>query len=247
MKYRWVTHHMIGKFKVKMKKKKLVALTGAGISAESGIATFRDSDGLWEHYSVEEVASAEGYRKNPKLVIDFANDRREQCVNAQPNQGHKLLAELEKEYDVTVITQNIDDLHERAGSSHIIHLHGELMKCCSENDLSIPLPLPEGRLRMTTEDRDAQGHRLRPFIVYFGEPVPRMEDAVREVETADIFVIIGTSLNVYPAAGLVQFVPRGTPIYLIDPKDVPGSSQFVHIKMGAGKGMAELINKLHNS
>ncbi|CQB87685.1 NAD-dependent deacetylase [Chlamydia trachomatis] len=121
------------------------------------------------------------------------------------------------------------------------------MKCCSESDLSTPLPLPDGRLRMTTDDRDAYGNRLRPFIVYFGEPVPRMEDAVREVEEADIFVIIGTSLNVYPAAGLVQFVPRGTPIYLIDPKDVPGSSHFVHIKMGAGKGMAELINRLHNS
>ncbi len=227
-------------------KQKIVALTGAGISAESGIATFRDSDGLWEHYSVEEVASAEGYRRNPQLVIDFANDRREQCVKAQPNKGHKLLAELETDYDVTIITQNIDDLHERAGSSHIIHLHGELMKCCSECDLSTPLPLPEGRLRMTLMDKDAQGYQLRPFIVYFGEPVPRMEDAMRETQTADIFLIIGTSLNVYPAAGLVQFVPHNVPIYVIDPKDIPGSSQYHHIKMGAGKGMEELIKILRN-
>lgn len=227
-------------------RKKIVALTGAGISAESGIATFRDSGGLWEQYSVEEVASAEGYRRNPKLVIDFANDRREQCVNALPNNGHKLLASLEKEYDVTVITQNIDDLHERAGSSHIIHLHGELMKCCSERDLATPLPLPEGRLRMTLDDKDEYGHQLRPFIVYFGEPVPRMEDAVYEVQNADIFLIIGTSLNVYPAASLVQFVPNGTPVYVIDPKEVPGSDRYTHIKMGAGKGMETLIKILHN-
>lgn len=227
-----------------MKRKKIVALTGAGISAESGIATFRDSDGLWEQYSVEEVASAEGYRRNPELVINFANDRREQCVKAEPNQGHKLLAELEKEYEVTVITQNIDDLHERAGSSHIIHLHGELMKCCSERDLSTPLPLPEGRLRMTLDDKDEMGYQLRPFIVYFGEPVPRMEEAIHEAETADILLIVGTSLNVYPAAGLVQFVPHGTPIYLIDPKEVASAVHYEHIQMGAGAGMVEFIKRL---
>lgn len=229
-----------------MKRKKIVALTGAGISAESGIATFRDSDGLWERYSVEEVASADGYRRNPQLVIDFANDRREQCLKAQPNEGHLLLAKLEEDYDVTVITQNIDDLHERAASSHIIHLHGELMKCCSERDLSTPLPLPEGRLRMTLEDKAEDGSQLRPFIVYFGEPVPRMEDAITEAEQADIFLIVGTSLNVYPAAGLVRFVPRSTPVFIIDPKEVPGSNQFEHIRMGAGKGMAELMKRLRN-
>ena len=229
-----------------MKRKKIVALTGAGISAESGIATFRDSDGLWERYSVEEVASSDGYRRNPQLVIDFANDRREQCLKAQPNEGHLLLAKLEEDYDVTVITQNIDDLHERAGSSHIIHLHGELMKCCSERDLSTPLPLPEGRLRMTLEDKAEDGSQLRPFIVYFGEPVPRMEDAIAEAEQADIFLIVGTSLNVYPAAGLVRFVPRSTPVFIIDPKEVPGSNQYEHIRMGAGKGMAELMKRLRN-
>ncbi len=231
---------------IDMKRKKIVALTGAGISAESGIATFRDSDGLWERYSVEEVASADGYRRNPQLVIDFANDRREQCLKAQPNEGHLLLAKLEEDYDVTVITQNIDDLHERAGSSHIIHLHGELMKCCSERDLSTPLPLPEGRLRMTLEDKAEDGSQLRPFIVYFGEPVPRMEDAIAEAVQADIFLIVGTSLNVYPAAGLVRFVPRSTPVFIIDPKEVPGSNQFEHIRMGAGKGMAELMKRLRN-
>lgn len=227
-----------------MSRKRIVALTGAGISAESGIATFRDSDGLWEQYSVEEVASADGYRRNPQLVIDFANERREQCAKALPNDGHKLLASLEDEYDVTIITQNIDDLHERAGSTDIIHLHGELMKCCSERDLSTPLPLPEGRMRMTLQDKATDGSQLRPFIVYFGEPVPRMEEAIRATEQADIFLIIGTSLNVYPAAGLVQYTPQGIPIYLIDPKDVRGSYGFEHIKMGAGKGMAELIKRL---
>lgn len=227
-------------------KKRLVVLSGAGISAESGIATFRDSGGLWEKYSVEDVASAEGYRRNPELVINFANDRREQCAQAQPNNAHKLLAELEKDYDVVIITQNIDDLHERAGSTHVIHLHGELMKCCSERDISKPLPLPEGRLRMSINDKDEYGNRLRPFIVYFGEPVPRMEDAMIEAQKADIFLIVGTSLNVYPAAGLVQFVPSGTPIYLIDPKDVPGSNQFYHIKMGASEGMKEFIKRIED-
>lgn len=224
-----------------MKKKlKLVALTGAGMSAESGIATFRDSGGLWEQYDVEDVASAEGFRRNPELVINFANDRREQCVQAMPNEGHMLLADLEDDLDVTVVTQNIDDLHERAGSSHVIHLHGELMKCCSVANLSNPLPLPEGRLRMTVEDQDERGNMLRPFIVYFGEPVPRMTDAMREVEQADIFLIVGTSLNVYPAAGLVQFVRKGVPIYLIDPKEVPGSSSFHHLRMGGSEGMKVL-------
>lgn len=223
-----------------MKKKlRIVALTGAGMSAESGIATFRDSDGLWEQYDVQDVASAEGFRRNPELVINFANDRREQCAKAQPNKGHKIMAELEDDFEVCVITQNIDDLHERAGSSNVIHLHGELMKCCSVNNLSTPLPLPEGRLRMTIEDKDENGAMLRPFIVYFGEPVPKMMDATLEVENADIFLIVGTSLNVYPAAGLVHYVPHGTPIYLIDPKEVPGASGFQHLKMGGSEGMEQ--------
>lgn len=191
-----------------------------------------------------DVASAEGFRRNPELVINFANDRREQCLQAQPNEAHRLLAQLEEEYEVIVVTQNIDDLHERAGSSHVIHLHGELMKCCSVRDLATPLPLPEGRIRMTMEDRDETGAMLRPFIVYFGEPVPRMEDAIREAERADIFLIIGTSLAVYPAAGLSHFVPRTAPIYLIDPKEVPGASGFHHIKKGASEGMREFLRLL---
>lgn len=226
-----------------MKKKlKIVALTGAGMSAESGIATFRDSDGLWEQYDVQDVASAEGFRRNPELVINFANDRREQCAQAQPNEGHKIMAELEKDFEVCVITQNIDDLHERAGSTNVIHLHGELMKCCSVANLSKPLPLPEGRLRMTMEDKDERGNMLRPFIVYFGEPVPRMTDAMIEAQKADIFLIVGTSLNVYPAAGLVHYIPQGVPIFLIDPKDVPGASGFHHFKMGGSEGMKEFKN-----
>lgn len=221
------------------KKLKIVALTGAGMSAESGIATFRDAGGLWEKYSVEEVASAEGFRRNPELVINFANDRREQCANTLPNEGHRILAQLEKDYNVTVVTQNIDDLHERAGSSHIIHLHGELMKCCSVRNLSRPLPLPGGRLRMSIEDKDENGYMLRPFIVYFGEPVPKMTEAMEEAMTADIFLIVGTSLNVYPAAGLVQYVKSGVPIYLIDPNDVVGSGSFHHLRMGGSEGMRQ--------
>ena len=187
--------------------KKLVILTGAGMSAESGISTFRDSGGLWEQYPVEQVATPEGYRANPKLVIDFYNARRKELQRVKPNRGHELIAELEKDFDVTVITQNVDNLHERAGSHHVIHLHGELTKVTSSRDPNNPAYIKELKpeeWEVKMGDLAADGSQLRPFIVWFGEAVPEIETAIGYVEQADIFVIIGTSMNVYPAAGLLQ-------------------------------------------
>ena len=193
------------------------------MSAESGFSTFRDAGGLWEQYPVEKVATPEGWQEDPNLVTDFYNGLRQQLVAARPNRGHEILAEMEQDYDVRIITQNVDDLHERAGSSHIIHLHGELMKVCSSRDPDNPhfiRTLPQTHLQVAHGERAGDGSLLRPWIVWFGEAVPRLTDAIAEVEQADIFVIIGSSLNVYPAAGLVHYVPAGAPIYLIDPKEV---------------------------
>ena len=229
--------------------KKVVILTGAGMSAESGISTFRDSGGLWEQHRVEDVATIEGYQRNPELVINFYNERRRQLPLVKPCRGHELVAALEKDFDVTVITQNVDDLHERAGSTHVIHLHGELMKATSSwapNDPKQIITLPPDHLDIHMGDTAADGSQLRPFIVWFGEAVPEIERAADESSRADIYVVIGTSLNVYPAAGLVQFVPDEAPIYLIDPKEVPWSSthRFHHIRKGASEGMEELITLL---
>lgn len=193
------------------------------MSAESGFSTFRDAGGLWEQYPVEKVATPEGWQEDPNLVTDFYNGLRQQLVAARPNRGHEILAEMEQDYDVRIITQNVDDLHERAGSSHVIHLHGELMKVCSSRDPDNPhfiRTLPQTHLQVPHGERAGDGSLLRPWIVWFGEAVPRLTDAIAEVEQADIFVIIGSSLNVYPAAGLVHYVPAGAPIYLIDPKEV---------------------------
>ena len=203
--------------------KRLVILTGAGMSAESGFSTLRDAGGLWEQYPVEKVATPEGWQEDPNLVTDFYNGLRQQLVAARPNRGHEILAEMEQDYDVRIIPQNVDDLHERAGSSHVIHLHGELMKVCSSRDPDNPhfiCTLPQTHLQVAHGERAGDGSLLRPWIVWFGEAVPRLTDAIAEVEQADIFVIIGSSLNVYPAAGLVHYVPNGAPIYLIDPKEV---------------------------
>ena len=229
--------------------KKLVILTGAGMSAESGISTFRDSGGLWEQYPVEQVATPEGYRANPKLVIDFYNARRKELQRVKPNRGHELIAELEKDFDVTVITQNVDNLHERAGSHHVIHLHGELTKVTSSRDPNNPAYIKELKpeeWEVKMGDLAADGSQLRPFIVWFGEAVPMIETAIGYAEQADIFVIIGTSLNVYPAAGLLYYVPADVPVYLIDPKEVAiASGRKVHvIKKGASEGMEELKNML---
>lgn len=229
--------------------KNLVVLTGAGMSAESGISTFRDSGGLWDRYPVEQVATPEGYAANPRLVIDFYNERRKQLLEVKPNRGHELLAELEQEFQVTVITQNVDNLHERAGSSHVIHLHGELTKVTfswQPNNPEYIRELKPEEYEVHIGDLAPDGSQLRPFIVWFGEAVPMIETAVEYAEKADIFVIIGTSLNVYPAAGLLNYVPAGVPVYLIDPKQVAiASGRKVHvIQKGASEGMAELKKML---
>ena len=229
--------------------KKLVFLTGAGISAESGISTFRDSGGLWEQYPVEAVASIQGYERNPELVLRFYNERRAQLGSVQPNEGHLLVASLDKEFDVTVITQNVDDLHERAGSHKIIHLHGDLTKATSTrnpNDPKCIVTLPADNPVIKMGDKAKDGSQLRPFIVWFGESVPMIEPAVKEVAQADILVVIGTSLNVYPAAGLLNYADARCKIYLIDPQDVPydPSLGIRHIKKGASEGMKELCELL---
>ena len=229
--------------------KNLVVLTGAGMSAESGISTFRDAGGLWEQYPVEQVATPEGYAANPELVINFYNDRREQLLKVKPNRGHILLAGLEKHFNVTVITQNVDNLHERAGSRHVIHLHGELTKVTSSLQPNNPKCIKELKpeeFRVKMGDKAADGSQLRPFIVWFGEPVPMIETAIDEAMKADIFVIIGTSLNVYPAAGLLNYVPEKTPVYLIDPNEVNVTSgRKVHIiRKGASAGVEELQKML---
>lgn len=198
-------------------KKKLVVLSGAGISAESGIKTFRDSDGLWEGHNVTDVATPEGWQRNPGLVLDFYNQRRRQLHEVQPNAGHLILAELEKDYDVQIITQNVDNLHEQAGSSKVLHLHGELFKVRSTRRQDHIL---EWQHDLNLGDVDELGHQLRPHIVWFGEAVPALEEALHLTQQADIFVVIGTSLQVYPAAGLIEYTPSFIPLYYIDPKPV---------------------------
>lgn len=228
-------------------KKKVVFLTGAGMSVESGFKTFRGNDGLWEDYPVEQVASHEGWLANPTLVTEFYNKLRRKLWDAQPCEGHRLIAEMEKDYNVTVLTQNVDNLHEKAGSTHVTHLHGELSKVCSSDN-----PYDERYIKeLSPEDNDVtpgtkagDGSLLRPFIVFFGESVPMLNPAAEEAAQADIFVIIGTSLVVYPAASLVRFVPRGCPVYLIDPNAVSTDANVTHIRKGASEGMKELLTMI---
>ncbi|MBL0129755.1 MAG: NAD-dependent deacylase [Chitinophagaceae bacterium] len=229
-----------------MARKKLVVLTGAGISAESGLKTFRDSDGLWEGYEVTEVATPRGWRKNPKLVLDFYNERRKNVADAQPNAAHYGLAQLEKDFDVSIITQNIDDLHERGGSTNILHLHGEIFKMRSEQDETL---ISEIRGAIQPGDLAEDGAQFRPHIVWFEEPVPKMEEAIAIVSRADIFVVVGTSLVVYPAAGLVNYVKPATPKFIID-KRIPFISPMPNLTLieksaTAGvKELAELLRRL---
>ena len=230
-------------------KKKIVFLTGAGMSVESGFKTFRGNDGLWENYPVEQVASHEGWLNDPTLVTNFYNMLRKKLYTAQPNEGHMLIKGLEDKYEVCVVTQNVDDLHERAGSTNVIHLHGELTKVCSSNepyDDRYIIDWPADNCEVTPGTKAGDGSLLRPFIVFFGESVPMIEPAAVEAQSADIFVIIGTSLNVYPAAGLVQYTKPGIPIYLIDPNEVMrgGYRNITHIKEGASAGMRRLIEIL---
>ena len=226
-------------------KKRLVILSGAGMSAESGISTFRDSNGLWNNYPVEQVATPEGFTANPQLVLDFYNYRRRELLKAAPNEGHKGLAALEQYFDVRIITQNVDNLHERAGSAQVIHLHGELMKSCSVKNKEKPFDISPEHPDIHIGDKAPDGGQLRPFIVWFGEAVPMIEQAVRIVEACDIFVVIGTSLNVYPAAGLLNYVPTGQPIFLIDPKEVNTSRHDIEfIQTGASEGVKILTERL---
>ena len=234
-------------------KKKLVVLTGAGVSAESGVATFRDSDGLWENYKVEDVASIEGWYRNPEVVMEFYNARREQLAHVRPNTAHLAIAELEKDWDVTVVTQNVDNLHERAGSTRILHLHGELTKVRPENchndhdDFSEETVFDIGYSRWEIGDLAPNGAQLRPHIVWFGEAVPKIDAAIDYVIDADVLLIVGTSLKVYPAAGLYAFANAGTPIYIIDPNEVSvRDGRITHIKDVATSGM-ETFRKIANN
>ena len=229
--------------------KNLVVLSGAGMSAESGISTFRDAGGLWDQYPVEAVATPEGYARDPQLVINFYNERRKQLLTVEPNEGHRGVAELEKAFNVTVVTQNVDNLHERAGSTHVVHLHGELTKVCSSRDPNNPHYIKELKpeeYEVKLGDKAGDGSQLRPFIVWFGESVPEIETAIGYVEQADILVIIGTSLNVYPAAGLLHYAPMDCEIYLIDPKPVDAHTmRTIHtIQCGASEGVKRLREML---
>ncbi|MBS1507391.1 MAG: NAD-dependent deacylase [Bacteroidetes bacterium] len=223
--------------------KKIVALTGAGISAESGLATFRDSGGLWEGYRVEDVATPEAWHRNPALVLEFYNERRKTALQASPNRGHEILAELQKDFDVTIITQNVDDLHERAGSQNVIHLHGSLFESRSTFNPSLVYKINGWQLNLG--DKCEKGSQLRPNIVWFGEMVPMMEVASQVASQADLFLVVGTSLVVYPAAGLIHDVPTDVPIYIVDPKipDVRQTPNLHFIAEKASVGM-EMVRKL---
>jgi len=223
--------------------KKIVFLTGAGMSAESGISTFRDSDGLWEHYDVMKVASIEGWYDDPELVQQFYNERRAQLDKVQPNEGHRIIAELEKDFQVSVVTQNVDNLHERAGSTHVVHLHGELTKVCNESKTDV---IDIGTRPVQKGEKAKDGSRLRPFIVWFGEAVPLISDATQLVAAADIVVIVGTSMQVYPAAGLINYTRPHTPIFLIDPAQVSVGSHVKIIREKASRGMEILREELKN-
>lgn len=228
-------------------KPKLVVFTGLGISAESGIKTFRDGDGLWEEYNIIDVATPQAWKKDSALVLDFYNKRRKQVLEAQPNKAHQALVTLEKKYDVHIITQNIDDLHERAGSTKVLHLHGEIMKSRSTDDSSLIYSVKGTDLNIG--DNCKLGSQLRPHIVWFGELVPEMENAYLIAEKSDIFIVVGSSMVVYPAAGLIDYAPRNIPKYLIDPSDVKvnGIINLTVIKEKAGIGLPILADKLLNS
>jgi NAD-dependent deacetylase len=228
-----------------MGKEKIVVFTGAGISAESGIKTFRDAGGLWEEYRIEDVATPQAWERNQAMVLEFYNKRRKQVMEAKPNEAHKALTRLEQKYEVQIITQNIDDLHERAGSSRVLHLHGEILKSRSSADPALVYPVQGWEMKLG--DKCERGSQLRPHIVWFGELVPNMELSYLLASKADIFIIIGTSLNVFPAAGLVEHVPADKPKYLIDPHVVGNTAMLQHIEVISEKaveGVSRLVKKL---
>jgi len=222
--------------------KKVIVLTGAGISAESGISTFRDSDGLWEQYRVEDVATYDAYLRNPELVLNFYNERRRQLFQVKPNEGHRQLVRLEEKYDVRIITQNIDNLHEQAGSTNVLHLHGLLTQARSDRNDDLIIDIGDRDIHIG--DKAPDGAQLRPHIVWFGEAVPNIEPAAELCEQADYFIVVGTSMNVYPAAGLIHYVPRSTPCYLVDPKAVPVSRPITIFQEKAGTGVKKVVDQL---
>lgn len=229
------------------KRKKIVFLTGAGVSAESGVPTFRDSDGLWEGYNVEDVASIEGWYRNPELMLDFYTARRKAMTDVQPNDAHRAIAMLEEKYDVVVVTQNVDDLHERGGSTNVIHLHGELAKVCSSLDKETCIETLPYDVPLRLGDKAADGSQLRPYIVWFGEAVPNIERAFEEAQSADIFVVVGTSLQVQPAASMIMY-SGAQKNYIIDPHasrlGLTASDRLCLIDKKATEGMAELLRIL---
>lgn len=230
-----------------MSKQKIVVLTGAGMSAESGLKTFRDENGLWEGHDVMQVASPQGFAQNPELVLEFYNQRRRQLLDVSPNKGHLALAELEQGFDVSIVTQNVDNLHEKAGSSHVVHLHGELFKVRSTVNENHVLDWEKDLILGDTDDH---GHQLRPHIVWFGEMVPMLETAAQITQQAEILIIIGTSMQVYPAASLIHYAPDETPIYFVDPKPNIRSTDFNNITVipkTAAEGVPELVEQLFNS
>lgn len=230
-----------------MPKPKIVVLTGAGMSAESGLKTFRDADGLWEGHDVMEVASPQGFARNPELVLDFYNQRRRQLLEVLPNDGHRALARLEQHYDVSIVTQNVDNLHEQAGSSHVLHLHGELFKVRSTVDENHIL---EWKKDLVLGDLDPNGHQLRPHIVWFGEMVPLLETAAQITQQADILIIVGTSMQVYPAASLIHYASRQTPIHFVDPRPNVRESDFGNLNIipkTAVEGVPDLVDKLFST
>ena len=226
--------------------KKIVVLTGAGISAESGLKTFRDSDGLWEGYNIQDVATPEAWRRNPDLVQDFYNQRRKSVLEANPNAAHYALARLEEKYNVTIITQNIDDLHERGGSTNVVHLHGIITRSQSSRNPNLTYPINGWEIKMG--EKCEMGSQLRAHVVWFGEAVPMIEKAARICTEADIFILVGSSLAVYPAAGLVDYVPTDTPKYIVDPKipNIGDDSSFIKIEEKATVGVSNIVDKLLN-
>ncbi len=230
-----------------MPKQKIVVLTGAGMSAESGLKTFRDANGLWEGHDVMQVASPQGFARNPELVLEFYNQRRRQLLEVAPNAGHMALGELEQVFDVSIVTQNVDNLHEQAGSSHVVHLHGELFKVRSTVNENHILDWKED---LVLGDTDENGHQLRPHIVWFGEMVPMLETAAQITQQAEILIIVGTSMQVYPAASLIHYAPKQTPIYFIDPRPNIRSSDFENltvISKTAAEGVPTLVEQLFSS
>lgn len=230
-----------------MANPKIVVLTGAGMSAESGLKTFRDANGLWEGHDVMEVASPQGFARNPELVLEFYNQRRRQLLEVSPNQGHLALAELESQFDVSIVTQNVDNLHEQAGSSHVVHLHGELFKVRSTRDENHVL---EWKKDLVLGDTDPYGHQLRPHIVWFGEMVPLLQTAAQITQQADILIIVGTSMQVYPAASLIHYVNHHTPIYFVDPRPTVRASDFGNLTVipkTAVAGVPPLVEQLFST